>query len=181
MNETIKRDILAILRQSVAAIGKRDILILKELSNHTIHNASIFQDPDSVTVATIIYALSKILDRRGHLGSSVIDAINRSIEALEHDRIDEFQNILHELLREISQIDSKIKLYIDQVISQAQIKKGSKIFEHGISVGRAAEILGISPWELMDYIGKTHIADQLMPTDETKRLEAARRIFNIRN
>ena len=70
-------------------------------------------------------------------------------------------------------------MYIHEVINQAQIKKGCKLCEHGISIARASEVLGISQWELMHYIGKTTLIDQFSePVNVTKRLKIARSMFS---
>ena len=67
---------------------------------------------------------------------------------------------------------------MQEVIEEAKIKKGYKLHEHGISLGRTAEILGISQWELMNYVGKTKISDvDIVPTDVVQRLKLARGIF----
>ena len=54
MDKIIKKDILSIISKTIAILKikeEKDIIELKELSNHTIHNASIFQDEDSVSIA----------------------------------------------------------------------------------------------------------------------------------
>ena len=38
-------------------------------------------------------------------------------------------------------------------------KPGAHSFEHGISLGQTAQLLGISQWELMKYIGHTKITE----------------------
>ena len=62
----------------------------------------------------------------------------------------------------------------------AQIKKGSRLYEHGLSMAKSAEILGIGQWELMSYVGKTRIIDEeAVTTGVKKRLDVARKIFNV--
>lgn len=159
MNDTIKEDLISILNNAVQIIKEGDTVALKKLSNHTIHNASIFQDKDSVSIAVIIYSISKIIERGKPDTSHLIDLMKQGISFLEKGDIESYKAIVKELFKFISQIDSKLKLYIDEVIEQAEIKKGSKIYEHGVSLGQAASILGISQWELMNYVGKTRIVD----------------------
>jgi len=33
------------------------------------------------------------------------------------------------------------------------------LYEHGLSIGKTAELLGINKWELMEYAGRTGISD----------------------
>ena len=98
-------------------------------------------------------------------------------KALEQNRIDSYRKVIKKLFKFISTIDTKLKLYIEEVINQAEIKKGSKLYAHGISLGRAAEILGISQWELMFYIGKTKLTDVKGGVKVKERLNYARSLF----
>jgi hypothetical protein len=182
MEELVKKDILVILKKALHYIKKHDILLLTELSNHTIHDASIFQDKDSVSIAVIVYALSKIMEREGgRLDKKVIGSIKQAYDSLSNNNTEAYKSSIRKLFEEISKIDTKLKLYIEEVINQAEIKKGSKLYEHGISLARAAEVLGISQWELMNYVGKTKIIERTpKETDIRRRIETARKLFNIR-
>lgn len=180
MEEVVKKDILTVLREVVILIKDQEYAEIKELSNHTIHNASIFQDEYSVSVAVIIYSISKIMERTidGHakIGERLAAMLNDAVALLDKDNLDGYTNSVKKILRAISEIDERLKMFIEEVVEQAQIKKGSKIYEHGISLARAAELLGVSQWELMDYIGKTTITEGA-PLDVGKRLAFARSLF----
>jgi len=182
MDEVVKRDILRVLSDVIGILGieeEKDIAELRELSNHTIHNASIFQDEDSVSIAILIYSLSKVIERReGKLNYKVLlKLIIDGKRNLESNRMDVYRKTIKKLFNFISTIDNKLKLYIEEVINQAEIKKGSKLYAHGISLGRAAEILGISQWELMFYIGKTKLTDIKGGVGVKERLNYARGLF----
>ena len=159
---------------------EKDITELKELSNHTIHNASIFQDEDSVSIAILVYSLSKVIEREvDELNyGNILFFLEKAKDCLLKNKIDDYRKIIKKAFTVISGMDSKLKMYIEEVINQAQIKKGSKLYEHGISLARAAEILGISQWELMFYIGKTRITDKTKDAVNVKeRLKFARGLF----
>ena len=49
--------------------------------------------------------------------------------------------------------------YIKDVFRKAEINKASRIYEHGISMQKTAELLGISIFELAEYAGSTGIGD----------------------
>ncbi|MBU0535499.1 MAG: hypothetical protein KKE20_00930 [Nanoarchaeota archaeon] len=180
MEEVVKKDILTVLRELIILLEDEEYAEIKELSNHIIHNASIFQDQDSVTAAVIIYAISKIMERtvekRSVIGNKLVSAINESITLLEKERIEEYRLAVKKLLKTISEHDDRLHFFIEEVVRQAQIKKGSKLYEHGISAAHAAEILGISQWELMSYLGKTTLGE-VAPIDIKERLEFARSLF----
>jgi len=177
----VKTDILSILKEAVAAISDGDMMKLSELSNHTIHNASIFQDEDSISIAVVIYALSKIFGREhGVVDKNILEQLRAASQSLERDNFGRFKDTIHEITKTISSLDSKLKLYIEEVVNQAQIRKGSKIYEHGISLARASEMLGISQWELMSYVDKTQIIDRAEKARKAKnRIIFTRRLFNL--
>lgn len=184
MQDVIKSDIISVLSDLAEILKVReesDIVQIKELSNHVIHNASVFQDEDSISVAILIYSLSKIIERKqgdfdyGRLSGM----LNSCISNLKNNDEDMFRKSIKKLFDFIRMMDSKLKLYIHEVINQAQIKKGCKLCEHGISIARSAEVLGISQWELMHYVGKTTLIDQFSEqVNVSSRLKIARSLFS---
>lgn len=184
MHDIIKKDIIAVLTELMDILKVReesDIIQIKELSNHVIHNASVFQDEDSVSVAILIYSLSKIIERKQKDldYGKVLSMLNSCISGLKGGEDESFRKSIKNLFGFIRTIDEKLKLYIHEVVNQAQIKKGCKLCEHGISIARASEVLGISQWELMHYIGKTTLIDQFSePVNVSYRLKIARSLFS---
>lgn len=165
----------------------QDYFQLKLLSNFVIHNAGIFQDEDSVSTAVVIYSLSKIFasgkpredpDWKTFV-SNTAATIDSAVNSLERDDEGAFRSAIKILFVQISRIDQKFNKYINEVIEQARIKKGSKVYEHGISTGRAAELMGITTWELQGYLGHTRIAELTPKTGKIKdRLSLARSLFS---
>ncbi len=180
MRQIIKEDILDVIKKVIEALKTEDYSTLAELSNHTIHDASIFQEDDPLTLAVLVYALSKVIHRsleKRQTAPAAAPALQKAHEALTNDDDNQYRAIMKSLLQEIGQYDAQLKLYIQEVIQQARIKKASKLHEHGISIARTAELLGLSQWELQNYIGKT-VVD--IPHDGVKamdRLKKARAIF----
>lgn len=184
MHDIVKRDILAVLDELAEILKVKeesDIVQMRELSNHVIHNASVFQDEDSISVAVLIYSLSKIIERQQKEldYNKLIGMVDECIAALKKNNDEAFSKSIKNIFTFIKGIDRKLRLYIHEVVNQAQIKKGCKLCEHGISVARSAEVLGISQWELMHYIGKTTLIDQFSdPVNVSRRLKIARSLFS---
>ena len=62
MHDIIKKDILTVLNKLVEILKVKeesDIVDIRELSNHVIHNASVFQDEDSISIAILIIHYQK--------------------------------------------------------------------------------------------------------------------------
>ncbi len=183
MDELVRKDAISVLSEVIGILKvkeEKDAAEIRELSNHTIHNASVFQDEASVSIAILIYSLSKIIERMGwELDYRPALSLLESAKGfLENGKFDEYDKAIKKLFALISNVDNKLKMYIEEVINQAQIKKGGKLYEHGISVARAAEVLGISQWELMGYIGKTKLTEDIQDiVDLRSRLKFARGLF----
>jgi len=100
-------------------------------------------------------------------------------EKLENNDIQGFEDTLSKYIKNLNKVHIKLQQSIQDVFEQAKISKASRIHEHGISLGRTAELLGITRFDLMNYIGKTYIADakEAFTIDPEKRLKFARSLF----
>ena len=179
MNPVVKRDIIDVLEKVLKALKDNDAAALGELSNHVIHDASIFQDDDSVSFAILVYALSKTIQRCVECGvgfDKVSSLLGEALQGVKAGDDDAYRARIHDVFAVIQSVDARLKLYIEEVINKAKVKKGSKLHEHGISIARTSEILGVSQWELMSYVGKTHIAETISKDDVRKRISFARRL-----
>lgn len=181
MEEIVKKDLLAVLKDTLNTLKQSvpSIAELKELSNHTIHNASIFQDEHSVSIAILIYSLSKIIERVKDKFdySKIKNLLALAIEYLEDDNIESYHDFMAQIFSIISKTDIKFRVYIQEVIRQASVRKGSKLYEHGISASKTAQILGISPWDLYNYLGATSISDTDI-SSVRDRLKYTRSLFS---
>jgi hypothetical protein len=158
-----------------------DTVQVKELSSHVMQNASVIQDEDSISIAVLVYALSKIMERNDkRLNYGRLSALlNLSVENLKNNNDKGFRKEIGKIFSFIRSIDQKLRLYIYEVINHSQIKEGCKLCERGVSVARASQIMGISRWELMHYLGKTTLVDQFSETiNISGRLKFARGLFS---
>lgn len=182
-----RENVLRVLRDAKTAIKNEDSLKLNELSNQTIHTASIYNDADNVAVAVIIYALSKLIERKRYreyrnwprFFRSFNICIDRGISALEKKQDDYFRNQLKCIRKEINNLTGNLKMHIQDVFRKAEINKASRIYEHGISMQQTAGLLGISVWELAGYAGTTGIGDVNLSVTmgEKQRIKIAEEIF----
>ena len=180
MNPVVVKDIIDTLGKVLIALKSKDSVAISELSNHVIHDASIFQDDDSVSFAILVYAVSKIIQRCVDTGvcfNKFESVLKDAFDLIKSGDFDGYRSRIHDVFALIKSADDKLKLYVEEVIHKAKVKKGSKMYEHGISVARTSEILGISQWELMNYVGKTRIGESSYDEDVKKRINIARRLF----
>ena len=166
-------NILRILEETKNAVEKKDISELKNLSNQTIHTASTKQDSTSIALAVIVYSLGKILERTDYqqypdwekLYQTIISSIDGSIIAAKAKDENKLKINLEKIRKSVGKLSGNFKKYIEDVFRMASISKASRIYEHGISMGKTAKLLGITMYELADYAGKTGISN--MPEGKT--------------
>src|SRR3990167_5442532 len=67
MDESVKNDVLDVLRKANQFLQKpsQSLYEMRKLSDHTIHNSSIFQDELSISAAILVHCLSKIIEHAG--------------------------------------------------------------------------------------------------------------------
>jgi len=187
MNQKIKEEILSALNQASAAINRNDVVKLRDLSNQTISSGSIFQDEDIVTVAILMYSLSKIFERTDYKETkswnlfykSIISNLGNAKNELIKNNFKGYNKSIASLFNTVDKLDSKLKTYVKDLMAKAEITRGSRFYEHGLSIGRIADLIGISRWDLMEYSGKTGIADvkESVTKNVRERVKFARSLF----
>ncbi|MBD3263056.1 hypothetical protein GF374_01610 [Candidatus Woesearchaeota archaeon] len=183
-----KKDVLAVLRDARSAIKKKLYGNLHGLSDHVIHSISIYQDRDIVDVAVAIYALHKIYNKERHrkhkkiksFTKDILNLLNQSIKNLQKNNYEEFRKDIKEILAHIQKLDRKINVYMEDVLDFARVKKGSRIYEHGISLGQAAKTAGVTKWELMPAAGETKTHEKYVKPITKKRLELIENLFGVK-
>ncbi len=154
--------VIEVLKETQKALKSENALQLKVLSDQTIHSASIYQHTDSIIIAVLIYSLSKILEKKQHAKiknwpifiKKFNSLLSLAILAIEQNNQEKFLKYLESAKKSLENI-SNLKQMVEEVIRKASINKASKIYEHGISLGSTAKLLGITQWELSEYIGQS--------------------------
>jgi len=158
-----KFHLIKLLKEVLKSLKKEDYSKLKNLSNELVHESSIDQDPDIISVAVIIYSLSKIIERQFYKNykewykfyKNYLESISRAIKNLEKNEIEEFRTEIALIRGSLKSLNGDLKEYMQDIFRKASINKASKIYEHGISMGKTAKILGISIWELAEFAGQS--------------------------
>jgi len=156
-----------ILKETLQAIEENNPIKIKELSNQTIHSVSTNQDENNITIAVMIYSLSKIFQRPNYKSEKgwenftriTKNSIQRSIKDLENNDLVKFKKDFSLISKAINKISGKLKKYIEDVLVKAKINKGSRIYEHGISLGKTAKLMGVTLFDLAGYTGQTGISE----------------------
>ncbi len=163
-----KEHLIRILKETQKALKTKNTFQLQSLSNKTIHSASIYQHTDYIIIAIIIYSLSKIVSKKDSLQipdwdffvKNVNSNLSGAVISLKNEDSKRFLEDLKKTKTEITNLSISLKPYINEVLRKASINKASRIHEHGISLGQTANLLGITQWELSEYIGRKELTDK---------------------
>jgi hypothetical protein len=177
-----------VLNEVKNALNERNSFKLKELSDRTTHSSCFYQDPGSITTAVVVYALSKLIERKDYhkikLWPKFVKKFNSILDlailALNQNNQIAYSDHMQRARKILESISSNLKHYIREVLRKASINKGSKMHDHGISLEKTASLLGITRWELASYIGQHRAFDQHL--DNTinikKRAKTALQFFS---
>jgi hypothetical protein len=160
-------NILRILREAKRFIEGDNAYELKSLSNQTIHSATISQDADNIIVAVLVYSIGKVLERDHYRDmegwAEFYDAVTKNltlaIKSLEKDNIENARVYLGRIRNSLNKIEGDLGQYVKDVFRKAEINKAFKLYEHGLSTEKTADLLGVSLWDMASYIGQSHIGD----------------------
>ncbi len=180
-------NILRILQGARDALNNGDSTKMRLLSNQTINTASLTQDADNIAVAVMVYSLSKIIEREDYRtldGWEIFyrlfnSALDRAIKDIENKEFEKFRKDFEMIRKAINKISGKLRKYIEDVFTQAKINKASRIHAHGVSMEQTAKLLGVTMYDLAEYVGKTGISE--IPESRTlsvkDRIKMAERFF----
>ncbi len=172
-----KEHLIWLLRETKKALETDNVIELQSLSDQTIHSASTEQHTDYILIAIIIYSIGKIAAKRDSLKiknwPELVAKINKRLEdavtSLEQNNIVAFGQALKGTRRILTD-NLSLKPFIEDVLKKASINKASKIYEHGISLSQTAKLLGLSKWELAEYVGQKNLGkDEYSQTIDIKK------------
>lgn len=181
MNQEIKSNILFVLRSLKDMLSSNKLIIadLKKLSNRLMNDITLFHDKDCISLSVLVYALYKIFSKNSDFDRANLKRyISSAISSIDNDA--EFRANMRALFDHLKKFDTNLDSTIIQTIKHAQVKRGLKMYEDGLTIGQAAEIMGVSKWEIMEYLGPTNIVDKdpTLRVDSRERLQFARSLFS---
>lgn len=157
-----------VLEKAKTAILKKDSSALKDLSNSTVHSACSYQDGESIAIAIMLYALSKLIERDDFekfrnwdlFVKKFNNFLSLAIKALNEGNKTLYEKYVQQARKTLTSESVSLRPYIQEIMKKASLNKGSKIHEHGISRELAARLLGVSQWELSPYIGQKEVPEK---------------------
>jgi len=184
-----KENIFRILEETKKAIKNNDTFKIKNLSDQTNNTASRTQDSDNIAIAVIVYSIGKIIEREHYrkfpewekIYQTILTKIDDIIKSIKENNEKEITKNIISLREELTGISGNLKPYIKDVFRKASINKASRIYEHGISMEKTANLLGITLFELATYAGQKETSFDSYEKEKkllNKRIKTAMEIFN---
>jgi RNA polymerase-interacting CarD/CdnL/TRCF family regulator len=186
--EEVYLDMIDVLDHVKDALERQDVNDLSEWSDHIIHTAAIYREQHAIYIAMIAYSLAKVVEKQkvkreysnewGSFIGSTKELIEKTIAVLEKRDMGAADNFIKDVLKKIVDFDAAFSEYAQHVLEFSKIQKGTKIYEHGLSLSAVAEMLGISKWELMRKVGerKTPDGDHIFTKTPKERLEQLKKL-----
>ncbi len=176
-----KENILKILEGTKQALLKGDSVTIKNLSNQTTNTAALTHDPDNIAIAVIIYSISKLLERENYktlpgwneFYKNIFKCLDNSINSVKTNDEAKIKESLNNLRTSLLRVSGSLKKHIQDVFRKASINKASKLYEHGMSMEKTANLLGITMFELASYAGQK---EQVAETPLVKGVDIKSRI-----
>lgn len=161
------KHIISVLEKTQKALKEKNPTELKLLSDSTVHSASIQQDTASITLAILVYTLSKLIERQDYKKIRSWDnfvkkfnsILQLAILALQKNKFSSYENHITLARKALTNISVNLRQYIEEVLRKASINKASKLYEHGLSLEQTSKLLGVTQWELLEYAGQKNASD----------------------
>ncbi len=153
---------------------------LKILSEHVIEDVALYRNVDAITLAILIYSIYKSIlciseDKHKEMIQR-LKVLHSNIKAKKFTKYNESMKQLFEVLRACN---AEIKNHIQDVFYAAKIKKGTNLLEQGLSLARAADLMGVSRWDVLQYGGSSVTrVEHTESWPAVKRLNLARKFFS---
>lgn len=186
MQPNVKEDLIKVLKNSIKAIKTNNLVELRKQSNRTVHNSSIYQDRYSVSVSVVLFALAKVLQKEEYNENwqksrkHILEGLNIAKNSIRKNKPYLLSKSLKKIIAELKKLDKQAGQFMQEAIETAKVKKAFNIYRHGISVGKAADLLGISKWDLLPYLGQSRDSEASQSKPVLERIKIAEQLFNVK-
>ena len=111
---------------------------------------------------------------------TILQLLRNAVNFLEKGQEKQYEKIMHRIIANIQEFDRKINVQVEDVLEFARVKKGSRMYEHGISLGQAAAAAGVTKWELMPIAGETKTHEKFIEPMTKKRIDLVKKLFGVK-
>lgn len=177
-----------VLGEVSKVLKRKEYNRLSDLSDETVHSATVHQDSVNIVVAVLVYTLYKIFQRKNYRSmegwdtfhDSLLTNLDVMIASAKAGDCPKFLDAAGLIRESLNEIEGDLAIYIKDVFYKAEINKAFKLYEHGLSSQKIAQLLGVNLWDFASYMGQSSISESkvAITMPEKKRLAAAEAFFS---
>jgi len=184
MDNSIKKELSYDLDRTIKILELReekDAEEFKILSDHVIEDLASHKNLDVVSIAVLIYSIYKVVNQLNVQDyTELIKQLKQARDYLQKGNLGNYNRILKNVYSLIRKTNTKVNEHLQDVMLAARIKKGTNLVLRGLSIGQAAGLMGLSNWDLQQYVGRTPILDERYESLPAKeRMITALKIFLV--
>ncbi len=172
-------DCMARCRKGIGSKNARD---LREVTSLCTSKLAVDEQPIHFTLALLSYVLAKLIQkpryRTPQLFAKVLHYFAKSEEQVRKNRLKEAQQSLESALSAVGILEKKDPRFVYNIVEKGRTKIAALLYAQGLSLARAVSLTGAQKHEVLEYSGKTVMADRFgksISVDE--RLKYARKIL----
>ncbi|MEK6938521.1 MAG: hypothetical protein AABX04_05735 [Nanoarchaeota archaeon] len=184
MKGVIKKDLLLILSKTIDILKTKDssdIEELKNLSEQAIEDVAVHKDIDLISATVLVYSIYKVLPEiKEEDYKDLMVELESALSNLQQNQLGRYNQKIKSLYDILRRDNSDVKMHLQDVMHAARIKKSASLLKKGLSIGQAAGLMGLSNWDLQQYVGGTTLLGQhkeIYPAN--KRLGLALKLFGV--
>jgi len=165
------------------AFSKKNQKKMRKTNDKILAELMISFTKEMFNLAVISYVLSKVLAKPRFYGRAYKEMMDRILQVLGHMERSagdpEKYNIAAGNLEEtIGQMESEDQRFVKSLVEKGKLKTAAILYAQGMSLSLAAEVTGMSKQDIMDYSGKTMMADRVTEAvDISDRVKKAKKAF----
>lgn len=154
---------------------------MKKLSDHSIEDVAVHKDLDMISVTVLVYSLYKIIPSANkELYDTILNLLGEASKSIQGKNFGQYNRQIKLLFSFVEKTNINIREHLSDVMQAARIKKGTVLLQHGLSIGQAAGLMGLSNWDLQQYAAKTTAFEPTSQTLEVKkRWATTAKIFKL--
>lgn len=164
------------------AFSKRDSHELREVMNFSTERLVTEEQHAYFLTALIAYILSKMSQKPRYKDPKMFNKIQNSLKntlsLAKQNNTSALNDSLDKLLQDITEMEKVDRRFVTNVVEKGRTKIASLLYAQGLSLNRSLSLTGARKQEVLDYTGKTVMADRFGKTlSVSERLKNARKIL----
>ena len=165
------------------AFSKKNQKKMRKTNDKILAELMISFTKEMFNLAVISYVLSKVLAKPRFYGRAYKESMERVDQVLGHmersaGNPEEYLVAAGNLEETIGAMESEDQRFVKGLVEKGKLKTAAILYAQGMSLSLATELTGMSKQDIMDYSGKTMMADRVQEAvGISERVKKARKAF----